>query len=159
MLGLHDYYCKSVANNAIVANMSQINHEIATILKNAGLSMTKQRAFVFELLEGSEPVSMYELYDRAKGQLDRASLYRIIAVFEKLGIVQRVTIGWKYKIELSDKFAEHHHHLTCLQCGRIIPINETELETFVETLARSYKFKPTAHQVEIQGYCEVCAKG
>jgi Fur family ferric uptake transcriptional regulator len=100
---------------------------------------------------------MYELYDLAKGQLDRASLYRIITVFEKLGIVQRINIGWKYKIELSDKFAEHHHHLTCLKCGRIIPINEDELEAFFEGLAHSHKFKPTEHQVEVQGYCETCS--
>lgn len=136
--------------------MSQINYEIATILKLNGLSVTKQRVYVFELLEDKEPLTMYELYDLAKGQLDRASLYRIITVFEKLGIVQRINIGWKYKIELSDKFAEHHHHLTCLKCWKIIPINETELETFVDGLAVSHDFHPTEHQVEVQGYCGTC---
>jgi Fur family ferric uptake transcriptional regulator len=138
--------------------MSQINHEIATLLRDNGLSVTKQRLFVFELLEDSEPLTIYELYDLAKGQLDRASLYRIITVFEKLGIVQRINIGWKYKIELSDKFSEHHHHLTCVNCGRIIPINEDELEAFVEGLSKSHDFKPTEHQVEVQGYCSNCSK-
>lgn len=47
---------------------------------------------------------MYELYDLAKGHLDRASLYRIITVFERIGIVRRINIGWKYKIELSVGF-------------------------------------------------------
>jgi len=137
--------------------MSQINHDIATILRDNGLSVTKQRLLIFELLENSEPLTMYELYDLAKEQLDRASLYRIIAAFEKLGIVQRLNIGWKYKIELSDKFAEHHHHLTCLGCNKVIPINEDELETFLKGLSANYKFKPVDHQVEIQGYCENCA--
>jgi Fur family transcriptional regulator, ferric uptake regulator len=136
--------------------MSQIKPEIATILKQAGLSVTKQRAVVFELLEDREPLTMYELYDLAKGQLDRASLYRIITAFEKLGIVQRINIGWKYKIELSDKYAEHHHHLTCLKCHKVIPISEEELETFISGLSLSYKFKPVEHQVEVQGYCESC---
>jgi Fur family ferric uptake transcriptional regulator len=136
--------------------MSQIKPEIATLLREAGLSVTKPRAVVFELLEDREPLTMYELYDLAKGQLDRASLYRIITAFEKLGIVQRINIGWKYKIELSDKFAEHHHHLTCLKCRQVIPINEEELESFVDGLARSYRFQPTEHQVEVQGYCENC---
>jgi Fe2+ or Zn2+ uptake regulation protein len=137
--------------------MSQINDEIATVLRDNGLSVTKQRLFVFDLLVGKEPLTMYELYDLAKGQLDRASLYRIITVYEKLGIVQRINIGWKYKIELSDKFADHHHHLTCLKCQKIIPISEQELESFISGLADSHKFKPTEHQVEVQGYCESCS--
>jgi len=136
--------------------MSQMNQEIATILKDNGLSITKQRLVVFELLEGREPVTMYELYDLARGKLDRASLYRTISVFEELGIVRRINIGWKYKVELSDKFAEHHHHLACLKCHKVIPISEQELERFISGLAMSYNFKPVEHQVEVQGYCQDC---
>jgi Fur family ferric uptake transcriptional regulator len=138
--------------------MSQINPEIATILRSNGLSITKQRVYVFELLEGRDPLTMNELYDLAKGQLDRATLYRILAVFEELGIVQRINIGWKYKIELSDKFAEHHHHLTCLKCHKVIPINERELEAFISQLANAHDFKPAEHQIEIQGYCQACSQ-
>ena len=120
------------------------------------MSVTKQRVFVFGLLENREPISMAELNELTKGQLDRASLYRIVSVFENMGIVRRINIGWKYKIELSDKFADHHHHLTCIGCDRIIPINENELETFIEGLAQSHQFSPVDHQIEIQGYCEDC---
>ena len=136
--------------------MSQISDEIATILKSNGLSVTKQRVLVFELLEGREPVSMYELYELAKGHLDRASLYRIINIFEQRGIVRRINIGWKYKIELSDKFAEHHHHLSCLKCGRIIPISEHELEDFIAGISLNHNFTPVDHEIEVQGYCENC---
>ncbi|HEX4775053.1 MAG TPA: Fur family transcriptional regulator [Candidatus Saccharimonadales bacterium] len=138
--------------------MSRKNQDIATVLRENGLSVTKQRLFVFELLEGKEPLSMYELYDLAKGQLDRASLYRIISIFEELGVVQRVNIGWKYKLELSDKYTEHHHHLTCLNCQKVIPINEAELEAFITNLAATHNFKPAEHQIEIQGYCLACQK-
>lgn len=138
--------------------MSQMNADIATILKQGGYSVTKQRLYVFGLLEGKEPMAMHELYAQAKDQLDRASLYRTVALFEALGIVQRVNIGWKYKIELSDRFAEHHHHLTCLKCHKVIPISEQELETFLNGLARSYRFQPLEHQVEVQGYCADCAQ-
>jgi len=33
-------------------------------------------------------------------------------------------IGWKYKLELSNAFQHHHHHLTCLQCGGVTPLPE-----------------------------------
>lgn len=136
--------------------MSKPNPDVTTILREHGLSITKQRLFVFDLLNGSEPLSMHELYRLAKDKLDRASLYRTIAVFEELGIVQRINIGWKYKVELSDTFAEHHHHLTCVKCHAVIPINEKELESFISGVAASHDFKPIEHQVEVQGYCKAC---
>lgn len=99
---------------------------------------------------------MREMCERAASTMDRASVYRTVALFEQIGVIHRINIGWKYKIELSDAFAEHHHHLTCLKCKRIIPINESALETFVAGLAASHHFKLTVHQIEIQGYCAKC---
>lgn len=136
--------------------MSQINLDIATILKDNGYSVTQKRLYLFKVIEGKEPLTMSEIYAVTRHTLDRASIYRIISLFEKLGVVQRVNIGWKYKIELSDRFAEHHHHLTCINCHKIIPISERELESFISSLAHSYRFDPVDHQVEVQGYCEVC---
>lgn len=117
--------------------------------------MTKARLRVFEALLGKEPLSMHELVRRANGT-DRASVYRAIDLFERLGIVQRLNSGWKYKIELTDKFADHHHHLTCIHCGRTINIGEAELETLISKLAAHHHFAPTAHQIEIQGLCKDC---
>ena len=77
---------------------------------------------------------MHDLIKRTKG-VDRASVYRAVRLFEQLGIVQRLNTGWKYKIELTDKFAEHHHHLTCLQCGKTIAMGESELEEMISKLA------------------------
>ena len=136
--------------------MTRVNLEIASILRENGLRVTKPRLLVFARLIGSEPLSMHELYLQTRKHMDRASLYRTISTFESLGIVQRVNIGWKYKLELTDKYAEHHHHLTCLKCGRVIPLNEQVLENFVVQAAKQKNFHATDHQVEIQGYCSKC---
>lgn len=137
--------------------MSQNYEDIAAILKSSGLSVTKPRLLVFNLLLGQEPLTMHELYELSKGQLDRASLYRVVDIFEKLGVVKRINIGWKYKLELSDRFLEHHHHLTCLNCHKVIPISEAEFEGHIKEIADSHKFKPVEHQVEITGYCDNCS--
>lgn len=87
---------------------------------------------------------------------DRASVYRAVELFESLGIIQRIHTGWKYKIELSDHFASHHHHLTCTQCEKTTPIEGSELEAVLDTLSAHYNFLPTSHQIEIQGLCGQC---
>jgi len=98
---------------------------------------------------------MTELADKVRG-VDRASVYRAINLFERLGVVQRLHTGWKYKLELSDRFAEHHHHLTCTTCGRSIAMNEADLERVIRRVAAGHGFAPAAHQIEVQGTCAEC---
>lgn len=127
-------------------------------LRNHGYSVTAARSTVFRILENNEPQTMHQIISKCEN-IDRASVYRTIELFEKLGIVQRIQVGWKYKIELSDQFQDHHHHLTCTQCGKIIPLHEdTELESQLEKLASKHAFTPTTHQLEIQGLCSECQK-
>lgn len=135
--------------------MSVAQEQFKTLLKEQGHSLTKARLAVFEALLGQEPLSMHELTAKVRSN-DRASVYRAIDLFERLGIVQRLNTGWKYKLELTDKFAEHHHHLTCTRCGRTTAMNEAELESLITRLATRHHFKPTAHQIEIQGICTNC---
>jgi Fe2+ or Zn2+ uptake regulation protein len=125
------------------------------LLRQGDSRVTKARLTVFEQLYSQEPLSMHELVQRSQG-IDRASVYRAVELFEQLGIVQRFHLGWKYKIELTDRFAAHHHHLTCLGCGKTIPINERDLEHVVDELVAHHNFTPTAHQIELQGYCAAC---
>jgi Fur family transcriptional regulator, ferric uptake regulator len=142
-------------NLRYICNMSSAIKIFTQLLKREGRSVTKARLIVFEQLLGPEPQSMHELVARCQG-IDRASAYRAVELFEKLGIVQRLHTGWKYKLELSDKFAAHHHHLTCQNCGQSLAINGQELESFIDQLAAAHAFVPSAHQIEIQGLCSAC---
>ncbi|HSX36084.1 MAG TPA: Fur family transcriptional regulator [Patescibacteria group bacterium] len=135
--------------------MSSPRANFKQLLKSQHQSITKARLAVFSALLGEEPLSMRDLVGRVPG-VDRASVYRAVDLFEKLGIVQRLNTGWKYKLELSDKFAEHHHHLTCTNCGRTTAMNEHELEAVIDRLAAAHHFAPSAHQIEIQGLCAQC---
>jgi Fur family ferric uptake transcriptional regulator len=127
------------------------------VLKENGLSMTKTRQYIFELLQDKEPQSMHELFLRGKNKFDRVTLYRTIKLFEEVHIAQRVYTGWKYKLELTDRFSSHHHHLTCQKCGNIIPVKEdSEVETLIANLANQNNFKILNHQLEIQGVCKDC---
>jgi Fe2+ or Zn2+ uptake regulation protein len=138
--------------------MINLENDFKGLLKKHGQSITEQRLLIFNLLLGKEPLTMHELIERANDQIDRASIYRIIGLFDQIGVTQRLNIGWKYRIELTDKFAQHHHHLTCLSCHKVIPINKDELEDFMSQLAIAQKFTPVEHQVEIQGYCNKCSQ-
>ncbi|HEY4161244.1 MAG TPA: Fur family transcriptional regulator [Candidatus Saccharimonadales bacterium] len=121
-----------------------------------GQSLTQPRREVFAVLQGEEPLTMHELVERCKS-IDRASVYRTVALFEQLGVVQRLQTGWKYRLELSDDFHEHHHHATCLHCGRVIPLPEdAALEARLRRLAAAHNFALQSHQIELSGLCQDC---
>jgi Fur family ferric uptake transcriptional regulator len=123
------------------------------------LSNTKQRQQIFDsIVQLSKPVSMLELIT-LNDTIDRVSVYRIVEAFEKAGILSRLQIGWKYKIELSDAFKQHHHHMTCLKCGSIIEFDEPEsLDSELTDISRKHGFTVTQHTLEIRGICRHCQK-
>lgn len=135
-----------------------MNHTtFAHTLKLNSLSNTVTRQVVFNALSLLEkPVSMNELIHMCS-DIDRVSVYRTINAFEKAGIVNRVNVGWKYKVELSDNFKEHHHHLTCVSCGTIIDFDEPQnLDEELHKIALSKKFILQNHILELKGVCSKC---
>lgn len=128
------------------------------ILADHKHKVTNAREATFKLLLHPEPQSIGELLAKAKGTVDRVSVYRNIELFEQLGIVHRIYVGWKYKLELSDQFIAHHHHLSCLKCGKVIDIqDEKHIDEFITQVAASFGFSPRRHQFEIDGYCKQCS--
>jgi Fur family ferric uptake transcriptional regulator len=132
-------------------------HQFEQALQANKQSVTQPRRIVFEALQHKEPLTMHELMLACGDNIDRASLYRIVALFERLGIVQRLQIGWKYRLELSNSFQEHHHHLTCTVCATIIPLHEdSALEQRLSDIATQQNFTAHDHQLEIRGICARC---
>lgn len=131
--------------------------KLSETLKEHGYSLTRPRQTVFAALQSGTPRSMRELTLDLSSVIDRASIYRTVALFEELGIVVRVQQGWKYKIELSDIFSPHHHHVTCTSCGRSQSFDEPEgLEQLLTHIAVNNGYTHENHSLEISGLCAQC---
>lgn len=127
------------------------------VLQEEGYSLTKARRNVFNALADSDALSMDQLIRKLQHKMDRSSIYRTIELYEKIGIVNRLQIGWKYKLELSEAFAGHHHHATCLNCNKVIAFEEKQnLESDIHKLAEDLGFKLTSHTLELRGLCPDC---
>ena len=137
---------------------SEYNDTLENILHTNGYSLTSARMAVFQTLKSSEPLYMKELCTTLTNIVDRASIYRIVDLFEKLHITDRLNIGWKYKIELSDVFSDHHHHIICTNCHIIQDLDEnSELESTMKSLGKKHGFAITNHQIELRGICAECS--
>lgn len=126
------------------------------LLKDKGFFTTAPRKHIFDVLQIHPALTLKGLIGLSR-QYDTATVYRTVDLFEKLGIIKRIRLGWHTKIELSDIFQHHHHHLTCSSCGRVVILKEdATVEKLINQLALTKKFKATDHELEIRGICGPC---
>jgi Fur family transcriptional regulator, ferric uptake regulator len=86
-----------------------------------------------------------------------ATVYRSLEALKLEGVVQVRTLASGeslYNSVQSDK-----HHLTCLQCGNSIPINECPVHELETQLHTTHKFKIFYHTLEFFGLCSQCQIG
>ena len=104
--------------------------------------------------------SLYKMYPG----IGLTTVYRTLDLLVRTGFINKFAIGDgqnRYEFK-SDKRKEHHHHLICTTCGRIIDYSDfvdEELELVKKTeesLAKKYNFRILDHNIEFYGLCERC---
>ena len=127
-------------------------------LKQAGSSATQTRIVIFTSLQQQGPVGITKLIKSVRSSADRATVYRALELFEKLGIVNRIWYGSEPLVELSEIFTPHHHHALCQNCGKAIDLSSSELESALANLAKKHHFlfKSTFKRYFIGRPCDWC---
>ena len=101
-------------------------------LRKAGLKITLPRIKILELLESSEHhhMSAEEVYKALIEQgedVGLATVYRVLTQFEQAGIVERHNFENNLSVfEITQD--EHHDHLVCDVCGKIIVFHNEVIE-------------------------------
>lgn len=133
--------------------------KFAEILKKKMLRLTTERKALYKHLAGLDsPIGIKKLVSSLSSEMDQATVYRNVELFEELGIIHKIYTGWKYRVELSEKFRPHHHHMTCTNCGRIIKISLGErMEEAIENFGKKHGFKIKSHEIELRGLCQDCS--
>ena len=86
------------------------------------------------------------------------TVYRTLKLLERLGYAKELDFGEgarRYESNLSP----HHDHLVCRQCGMVIEFEDRKIEQLQDLVTRRHGFHPTAHRLEIYGFCRKCASG
>ncbi len=127
-------------------------------LKNSGYFNTRARYDLFLALQNHASLPATKLVKLLKKQ-GETTVYRNLKLFEELGIISILQLGWNSRLELSDRFHHHHHHLSCTNCHKVFVLKENpSLERIIAKISHTKGFKPTDHQLEIRGLCAACQK-
>ncbi|MGD1910642.1 MAG: Fur family transcriptional regulator [Rivularia sp. (in: cyanobacteria)] len=119
---------------------------------------TRSQERILNLLESiKQSISAQNLYVELRNRdqsMGLATVYRSLEALKLEGLVQvrTLTNGESlYSLVKQDK-----HHLTCLQCGRSIPIEQCPVHQLETELETKQNFKIFYHTLEFFGLCDKC---
>jgi Fur family ferric uptake transcriptional regulator len=137
------------------------SEHVHAVLARAGLRRGGARERIIELL-GSEScaLSAVEIEDalRSRGErIGRASIYRVLELLIEHGLVERVTVDQGLsRFERILPTGEHHHHLVCDRCGRLVAFDDPGLERAIDRVSARLGVRVEHHEVVLRGACEDC---
>ena len=120
-----------------------------------------RRAIVDLLVSAGHPVSIGDIAERLPA-LPRSSAYRHLTDLHAAGLVRRVTASDEFtRFELAEDLTEHHHHLLCVNCGKVIDVTlpasfEQQASDAISKLADAEGFQAHSHQLDVLGLCADC---
>lgn len=122
-----------------------------------------RRALVDMLAASKNPLTIPEIMRHGKA-LAMSSVYRNLALLEEAGIVHRIVTTDEFaRYELAeDLTARHHHHLICVNCGKVEDFTassqlEDSATASLSKIAAKAGFTVRSHRLDVLGVCRTCA--
>lgn len=131
-------------------------------IKTKGLRQSGQRDRVVEtflVLKGH--ASAEELLGQVRKQdkkIGLTTVYRTLKLLTECGLATERKFNRQVSIFEPARLGQHHDHLICLRCGRILEFENKAIETLQEAVARDQGFAITHHILELYGTCLDCSK-
>ena len=135
---------------------------LSEYLSAKGLRSTIQRDSILKLfIEAGRHLSAEELHDQIKKThpgISYATVYRTLKLLSEAGLAKgnRFDDGFT-RYEYSGA-GEHHDHLICTGCGKIIEFENDRIEGLQLDVAKKNGYKVQNHKLEIYGLCPKCQR-
>jgi Fur family transcriptional regulator, ferric uptake regulator len=131
------------------------------VLKERGFSRGGARDAVIDFLGRQDCAASAQEIHRALLDEGRtigvASVYRSLEALHNLHLVQRFDAGHgEGRYEAVAPGGEHHHHVVCDDCERILPFEDSALEHAIHQLAERVPYAIEGHDVVLHGRCPDC---
>ncbi len=129
-------------------------------LASKDLRQTKQRRVIIDYfldLNGHvDAETLYRDVHRAGHAIGLATIYRTLSMLREAGLVDQHSFADGRAIfELSAPH-EHHDHLVCQKCGRVVEFFSEKIEQLQREIAEKHGFLLKDHRLEMFGICAAC---
>ncbi|HYY56799.1 MAG TPA: transcriptional repressor [Pyrinomonadaceae bacterium] len=142
--------------------MSEEQEVFLQHLQKAGLKRTAQRDLILDVFLRTEKhlssEDLYRLVQTEDQTIGQTTVYRTLKLLTEAGLAREVRFGdGRTHYEHNYKH-QHHDHMICTECGKIIEFYSAQLEALQDAMAAKYRFEPTHHLLRILGVCVDCRR-
>ena len=124
-------------------------------LETCGYRVTPPRLAVLNaILNRSDHFSVEDILRRTRGA-GRATVFRTMRLLCDLSLVCRVLLedgSLHYRLSRRG----HHHHLVCVNCGRVQDLGDCVANDLMRDLSRKTGYEIEGHWLEFYGRCRAC---
>jgi Fur family transcriptional regulator, ferric uptake regulator len=129
-----------------------------------GVRMTAQRRLLVGIIQDSprhlDAASLLEIAKRQDPGIDRATVYRTIALLKNRGLIDELDLmhieGEKHYYEA--KTNRDHGHIACFRCGAIMEYASSSFERLKKEIAQQSGFEIRTVRLEVGGFCKKCKR-
>ena len=119
---------------------------------------TRSQERIITLLQSlKRSISAQDLYIELRNReqdMGLATVYRSLEALKLEGAVQVRTLANGESVY--SPIQSDRHHLTCVNCGISVPIDECPVHDLEKQLEKSHAFKVYYHTLEFFGLCQEC---
>ena len=131
-------------------------------IQKQGLKRTAQRDLILDVFLHTEGhlsgEDLYRLVREQDSNVGQTTIYRTLKLLTDAGLAREVRFGdGRAHYEHNYKH-QHHDHMICSECGKIIEFFSPELEAIQDQMAAKYKFELTSHLLRMIGVCSDCRR-
>jgi len=130
---------------------------LARYLEEHSLKHTKQREAILEVfLSAKGHVTGEDVYQRVRDahpHIGYTTVYRTLKLLCEAGLAHEHNFDGITRYEIAH---EHHDHLVCMRCGKIIEFECEMIESAQDRIAAAYGFRVLRHRHELYGHCADC---
>jgi len=128
------------------------------LLKKEGLKVTAQRLLVaekvFSLHSHFTAESLSDMFKDKRDEISKATIYRILSIMVKGNLLVENDFGKDYKYYEHIIGHEHHDHIICMDCNRIVEFFEPKIEELQDKIAHANDFTIKGHSLNIYANCK-----
>ena len=121
-----------------------------------GLPVTVQRRVIFDaLLDRQNHPTIDQVYDDVKSRIpgvSRTTVYRTLETLAELGVAKKASHF--AAMARFDGNMEHHHHLVCVRCDKVVDFADPALSGLALPDARRTGFEIVDFSVYFEGLCQ-----
>ncbi len=131
-------------------------------IQKKGLKRTAQRDLILDIFLRTEDhlssEDLYRLVQKEDHSIGQTTVFRTLKLLSEAGLAREVRFGdGRTHYEHNYKH-QHHDHMICSECGRIIEFFSAELEALQDAMAAKHRFQVTQHLLRIIGVCAECRR-